>query len=471
MADLLLDEIARYVVSPPPFSEEAYRTNLLSLLDALGCGMLALRYEEPKARLHPSLLGPEDPAGARLPGTRHVLPPAEAAFALGLLNRWLDYNDTFLALEWGHPSDTFAALLPVADQLARSRRLTLRDLLTVGIQAYEIQGVLSLSTSLNRKGFDHVWFVKVASSALVTRLLGGGEAEVVSALSHAFADGGPLRTYRHAPNTGPRKSWAAGDQARRAVFLGTLAAQGEPPIPSVVSAPTWGFEDVVLGGGELRLAQSLGCYVAENILFKIAYPAEFHGQTAVEAAIHLHGELRGRLSEVERIEIATQESAMRIIVKDGPLTSPADRDHCLQYMVAVALLKGDLTADDYLDEAASDPRIDELRAKMHVVEDPEMSRAYLDPGRRAIPNALEVSLRDGTRLSARVDYPLGHRRRRDEAIPLLLAKFRENTAHLFSPARQEEILSLVAEPERWEEIPVSAFVDLFLPDVPDREGS
>lgn len=473
MTDRVLQEIARYVVSPPSFTEEAYRTNLLSLLDVMGCGLLALRYEDPKKRLHPRLLGPRASPGARVPGTRLTLPASQAALAVGLLNRWLDFNDTWLALEWGHPSDNFAALLPLADLLCQEgRSLTLRDLLTAGIQAYEIQGVLSLSTSLNRRGFDHVWFVKIASAALSARLLGGREEAVLSALSHAFTDGGPLRIYRHAPNTGPRKSWAAADAAHRGIFLGTLASLGEPPIGSALTTPTWGFEDVVLGGDELHLAQGLGSYVAENVLFKIAYPAEFHGQTAVEAATRLHPKVAPRLSQVEWIEIRTQESAKRIIDKEGPLTSPADRDHCLQYMVAVALLKGDLCADDYLDEAAADPRIDELRARMRVTEDPEMSRSYLDPERRAIPNAIRVHFQDGTWQEERVDYPLGHRRRRSEGLPLLIAKFRQNTAHILTEEGQEQILSLVDDPGRWQHLPVSSFVDLFQSDAErsDWEG-
>ncbi|MCY0885305.1 MAG: bifunctional 2-methylcitrate dehydratase/aconitate hydratase [Firmicutes bacterium] len=457
--------LAEYAVHPPEFPPAAYHTARWVLNDTLGVGMLALRYPECRRHLGPVVPGASVHTGARVPGTAYVLDPVQAACNISTMNRWLDYNDTWLAAEWGHPSDNLGAILAVADWLARhGRAITMRDVLRAMIQAHEIQGVLALSNSLNRVGLDHVLFVKVASAAVATALLGGTEAQVINALSQAFIDNAPLRTYRHAPNTGPRKSWAAGDAAGRAVRLALMSVAGEPGYPTALTAPEWGFEDAVLGGQPLTLTRTLGSYVMENVLFKISYPAEFHGQTAVEAAVRLSPRVAPRWEAVERIEIATQEPAIRIIDKTGPLANPADRDHCLQYMVAVALLKGNLTADDYQDQAAMDPRIDLLRSRMQVEENPEFTRAYYDPELRAIPNALTVHFRDGTRTeTVRVDFPLGHRRRREEAWPLLEDKYRANLATRFQGGRLEAILEATLDQERLEAMAADAFLDLWVP--------
>lgn len=467
--DPLLTEIADYVVDGPPPSPLAWETARWDLADAIGCGLLALS--------HPAcvkLLGgiPRERArtdGARVPGTSYRLDPVEAAFNLGTMIRWLDYNDTWLALEWGHPSDNVAAILAVADWLMRRGQaaFTVKDVLRAMIRAHEIQGVLSLSQSLNRRGLDHVLWVKVASTAAVAHLLGGDREMVARALSQAFVDLGSLRTYRHAPDTGSRKSWAAGDAASRAVRLALITARGEMGYPRALSAPGWGFEAVVLGGEPLRLAAPLGDQVMENVLFKIAFPAEFHGQTAVEAALRLHPRVLGRMSALSRIILTTQESAMRIIDKRGPLRNPADRDHCLQYMVAVALLHGRLTDASYSDETAADPRIDALREKMVVVEEPRYSADYLDPAKRSIANAVTVEFSDGGPAeTVEVEYPLGHRRRREEAWPLLRAKFAANCLARLQSARVDALLDLFGFGERLEALPVTALMDLLAEDAP-----
>jgi 2-methylcitrate dehydratase len=398
----------------------------------------------------------------RVPGTSYVLDPVKAAFDTGALIRWLDYNDTWLAAEWGHPSDNFGAILPVAEAVSRSGRpLTVRDVLAAAIKAYEIQGVLALENSFNRVGLDHVLLVRVASTAVATWLLGGTRDQVVDALSNAFLDGGALRTYRHAPNTGSRKSWAAGDATSRAVRLAYMTLSGAMGYPSALTAPRWGFQDVLFGGRPLRLARPLGTYVMENVLFKVAYPAEFHAQTALESAIRLHPEAAARLDDIERVEIATQESAIRIISKVGPLHNEADRDHCLQYIVAIGLLHGDLRPEHYEDHAAADPRVDRLRDRMVVTEDPRYSVDYLDPEKRSIANAIQLVYRDGSR-SARVEveYPLGHRRRRAEALPGLLEKLRENVASRLPPDRAEAILALAADPDSFDTTSIPALMDL-----------
>jgi 2-methylcitrate dehydratase len=398
----------------------------------------------------------------RVPGTSYVLDPVKAAFDTGALIRWLDYNDTWLAAEWGHPSDNFGAILPVAEAVSRSGRpLTVRDVLAAAIKAYEIQGVLALENSFNRVGFDHVLLVRVASTAVATWLLGGTRDQVVDALSNAFLDGGALRTYRHAPNTGSRKSWAAGDATSRAVRLAYMTLAGAMGYPSALTAPRWGFQDVLFGGRPLRLARPLGTYVMENVLFKVAYPAEFHAQTALESAIRLHPEAAARLDDIERVEIATQESAIRIISKVGPLHNEADRDHCLQYIVAIGLLHGDLRPEHYEDHAAADPRVDRLRDRMVVTEDPRYSVDYLDPEKRSIANAIQLVYRDGSR-SARVEveYPLGHRRRRAEALPGLLEKLRENVASRLPPDRAEAILALAVDPNSFDTTSIPALMDL-----------
>jgi 2-methylcitrate dehydratase len=463
--DGLLVEIADYVVDHEIDSDEAYETARLCLMDSLGCALLALRYPECAKLLGPIVQGTVVPHGARVPGTRYELDPVKAAFDIGAAVRWLDYNDTWLAAEWGHPSDNLGAILAVADHLSRKRvaeggePLYVRDVLTAMIKAHEIQGVLALENAFNRVGLDHVLLVRVASTAVATSMLGGGKEEVVNALSNSWLDGGSLRTYRHAPNTGSRKSWAAGDAASRAVRLAMMAMEGEMGYPSALSAPTWGFQDVLFGGKPIRLAQPFGSYVMENVLFKVSFPAEFHAQTAVEAALAIHEEVGHRLDEVERVEIATQEPAIRIIDKTGLLRNPADRDHCLQYMVAVTLIFGELTTDHYEDETAKDPRIDALREKMVVSEDERYSRDYLDPDRRAIPNAVQVFFREGgSTEKVEVEYPVGHRRRRGEARPLLERKFAANLGARLPVRRSEELLELCLDTARLEVVPVDEFL-------------
>ncbi|HMB07494.1 MAG TPA: bifunctional 2-methylcitrate dehydratase/aconitate hydratase [Isosphaeraceae bacterium] len=468
-ADGLLQEIADYTLTARIDSAEAWETARYCLLDALGCGLLALGYPACSKLIGPVVPEATLPGGARVPGTPYELDPVQAAFCIGAMVRWLDFNDTWLAAEWGHPSDNLGGILAVADYLGRRAvregrdGLIMRSVLEALIKAYEIQGVLALNHSFNRVGLDHVLLVRIASTAVATRLLGGGRAEVINAVSNAFVDGGALRTYRHAPNTGSRKSWAAGDATSRAVRLALMARQGEMGYPTALTAPIWGFQDALFRGEPLVLAQPFGSYVMEHILFKISFPAEFHAQTAVEAAIALHPRVKDRLAEIETIRIETQESALRIIDKVGPLDNPADRDHCLQYMVAVGLLKGDLMAADYEDAAAADPRIDWLRSRMVVTEDPRMSADYLDPARRSIGNSVQVMFRDGRSTEKiTVDYPIGHRRRRTQGIPLLLAKFEENLRSRPLPRTVDQILESCAEQDRLEQMPVHEFVSLFV---------
>ena len=465
--DRVLVDIADYVTDYPITSDLAYQTARLCLLDSLGCALLALNFPECAKLLGPVVPGTVVPLGSRVPGTAYELDPVQAAFQLGALIRWLDYNDTWLAAEWGHPSDNFGGLLAVADTLDRRRPdqpLRVRDVLTAAIKAYEIQGVLALENSFNRVGLDHVVLVKVASTAVVTAMLGGDKAVILNALSNAWLDGHALRTYRHAPNTGTRKSWAAGDATSRAVWLAMLALKGEMGYPSALTAPRWGFYDTLLKGQPFRLSRPYGAYVMENILFKIAFPAEFHAQTAVECALALHRQVRDRLDEIDHIVIQTHESAIRIIDKVGPLTNPADRDHCLQYMVAVPLIFGRLTAEDYADGVAADPRIDFLRGKMTVEEDRRYSADYLDPDKRSIANAIRVYFTDGGATHrVAVEYPLGHRRRRAEGLPLLLDKLRANLATRLPADRCAAILALADDPARLDGMRVSDFMSLFVP--------
>jgi 2-methylcitrate dehydratase len=466
--DDLLRQITDYVTATEITSNEAFATARLCLADSLGCALLALNFPECTKLLGPVAPGAVCPGGARVPGTRFELDPVQAAFNFGAMVRWLDYNDTWLAAEWGHPSDNLGGILTVADWLSRRaerpRPLTMRDVLTAMVKAYEIQGVLALENSFNRIGLDHVLLVRVASAAVVTALLGGTREQIVDALSQAWIDGGALRTYRHAPNTGSRKSWAAGDATSRAVRLALWTLAGEMGYATALSAPRWGFQDVLCGGRPLTLARPLGSYVMEHILFKVAFPAEFHGQTAVEAAIRLHPQVAGRLEHIGRIRIETQESAVRIIAKEGPLHNPADRDHCIQYMVAVALIHGTLTAEHYEDAAAADPRIDRLRERMEVVEVPRYSADYLDPGKRSIANAVQVDFDDGTATErVEVEYPLGHRRRRDESRPALREKFLHNAATRLSATTAEELLQLMEDPSRLDALPVCEFVDRTIP--------
>ena len=462
--DKVLVDIADYVSKSEIGSAEAYDTARLCLMDTLGCGLEALEYPACTKLLGPIVPGTSIQNGARVPGTQFQLDPVQAAFNIGAMIRWLDFNDTWLAAEWGHPSDNLGGILATADWLSRNGTpLVMRDVLTAMVKAHEIQGVIALQNSFNRVGLDHVVLVKVASTAVVGQMLGLSREGIINAVSHAWVDGHSLRTYRHAPNTGSRKSWAAGDATSRAVRLALIAKTGEMGYPSVLTAKTWGFYDVLFRGKPFRFPRRYGSYVMENVLFKISFPAEFHAQTAVEAAVQLYLEVKDRLGEIKRIEIVTHESAIRIIDKKGPLNNPADRDHCIQYMVAIGLIKGNLTAADYEDDVARDPRIDALRAKMICIENKGYSRDYLDPRKRSIANQLQIFFKDGTRTrKVTVEYPLGHRRRRHEGIPLLEEKFRTNLARRFPKEQREAILELCRDQKRVEAAPVNEFVDMFV---------
>jgi len=461
--------IADYLCDYEIVSEEAYETARLCLMDTLGCAMLALRFPECTKLLGPLVPGSMVPLGVRVPGTSFELDPVKAAFDIGVLVRWLDFNDTWLAAEWGHPSDNLGGILAVADFVCRRKSaegkapLVMREVLTAMIKAYEIQGVMALENSFNRVGLDHVVLVKLATAAVVTQMLGGGREEIINVISQVWVDGQSLRTYRHAPNTGSRKSWAAGDAGSRGVRLALLTMAGEKGYPSALTVGNWGFYDVSFRGERFRFQRPYGSYVIENILFKIAFPAEFHAQTAVECAVKLHGKVRERLDDIERIVITTQESAIRIISKSGPLYNPADRDHCLQYMVAIGLIFGELTADQYSDGAAGNPRIDWLRERMEVVEDPRYSSEYLHPDKRSIANAVEIFFADGGSTGkVEVEFPLGHRRRRAEGVPLLWQKCQSNfSVHL--PARQVgQIMVLCLDRQRLEATSVETFMGMFV---------
>jgi 2-methylcitrate dehydratase len=458
-----LVDIALYVAQHRIESREAYETARLCLMDSLACAMLALQFPACAKLLGPLVPATVVPNGSRVPGTRFVLDPVKAAFDIGAMIRWLDFNDTWLAAEWGHPSDNLGAILAVADFVSRNKTpLTMRDVLTAMIKAHEIQGVLALENAFNRVGLDHVVLVKVASTAVATHLLGGSEEQIIAALSHAWVDGQSLRTYRHAPNTVSRKSWAAGDATSRGVRLAMMTLAGEAGLPSALSAPQWGFCEVLLRGNKLRVPRRYGSYVMENVLFKISFPAEFHAQTAVECALQLHPLVRDRLDEIERIELWTQEPAMRIISKTGPLHNPADRDHCLQYMVAVPLIHGRLDAASYEDDFARDPRLDALRTKMTVAEEPQFTRDYYDPGKRSIGSAVRVVFKDGTQTKrVVVEYPLGHRRRRAEALPLLRKKLRDALASRFGPERVESLCALGPGGDDLDRMPVDQFMGLW----------
>jgi 2-methylcitrate dehydratase len=466
--DKVLTDIADYALGYEIKSDLAYTTARACLIDTLGCGLEALEYPACTKLLGPILPGTVVPNGARVPGTDYVLDPVQAAFNIGAMIRWLDFNDTWLAAEWGHPSDNLGAILAVADWLSRcpagGRPLVMRDVLTAMIKAHEIQGCIALENSFNKVGLDHVVLVKVASTAVVCSLLGLSREQTINAVSNAWIDGQSLRTYRHAPNTGSRKSWAAGDATSRAVRLALMARTGEMGYPSALTAKTWGFYDVLFRGQQFKFQRPYGSYVMENVLFKISYPAEFHAQTAVEAAMKLHAELaRRKLSSetIKKITIHTHEACLRIIDKKGPLANPADRDHCVQYMVAIPLLFGRLTAADYEDNVASDPRIDALRVKIVCVEEPQFTRDYHDPDKRSIANCLVMELNDGTVLEEKVEYPIGHRRRRDEGMPLLVEKFKTNLRRRFPEAQQRRILDASLDPERLESMPVNEYVDLY----------
>ena len=467
--DKVLVDIADYVASYKIASKEAYETARHCLIDTLGCGFEALSYPACTKLLGPVVPGTVVPNGAKVPGTSFQLDPVKAAFDLGAMIRWLDFNDTWLAAEWGHPSDNLGGILMTADWLSRTAvaagkaPLTMQDVLTAMIKAHEIQGVLALENSFNRVGLDHVVLVKVASTAVVAQMLGLSREEVIDAVSLAWVDGQSLRTYRHAPNTGSRKSWAAGDATSRAVRLALMTRTGEMGYPSVLTAKTWGFYDVLFKGNAFRFQRPYGSYVMEHVLFKISFPAEFHAQTAAECAMQLHPLVRDRIADVAKITIRTHESAIRIIDKKGPLANPADRDHCIQYMVAVPLIFGRLTAADYEDNVAADPRIDALRDRMTCVEDPQFTRDYLDPDKRSIANGITVEFKDGSRTrEVVVEYPIGHRRRRKEGIPVLEAKFRTNLARVFPQKQQDAIYALCRDQKKLEATPVNEFVDMMV---------
>ncbi len=463
--DAALTAIAAYARNFTIASEVAYETARYCLMDTLACGFQALKYPACRKLLGPVVPGAVMSGGARVPGTSFELDPVTAAFNIGAMVRWLDFNDTWLAAEWGHPSDNLGGILSVADYLARNAvmsgktPLAVRDVLTAMIKAHEIQGVLALENSFNRVGLDHVLLVRVASTAVVTAMLGGTLEQVTNAVSNAWIDGGALRTYRHAPNTGSRKSWAAGDATSRAVRLSLIALTGEMGYPSALSAKTWGFCDVLFKGKPLSLPQPFGSYVMENVLFKISFPAEFHAQTAVEAAMTLHPQVQGRIGDIERIVIETQEPGVRIIDKVGPLANPADRDHCIQYMVAIPLLFGRLTGEDYEDTIAHDPRVDALRAKMQVRENPTFTAEYYAADKRYIGNAVQVFFRDGTHTErVQVDFPIGHRKRRTEGMPVLVRKFQSSVDAHFQPRQAERIKGLFAKPQALDAMPVNELV-------------
>jgi len=466
--DQAMVDIANYITDYYIGSSEAYTTARYMLLDSLACAMLAMRHPECVKHLGPLVPGASLPGGARVPGTSFELDPVQAAYNIGVQIRWLDFNDTWLAAEWGHPSDNLGALLAVGDYLSRKaerehgKPLTVRDLLTAAIKAHEIQGAYALRNSFNRVGLDHVILVRLASTAVTTHMLGGGKDEIISAVSNSWVDGGALRTYRHAPNAGPRKSWAAGDACRRAVIHALNAVKGCVGYPSALTAKTWGFYDVMFDGQPFEFERPFGSYVMENILFKISFPAEFHAQTAVECAMELHPKVAGRLDQVDRIMVETQEAGARIIDKTGPLANYADRDHCLQYMVAVPLIFGRLTADDYSDAVAADPRIDALRGKMEVRENPAFTRDYLDPDKRFIGGSVEVFFKDGSSTGkVSVDYPIGHRERRGDGIPALLQKFEAAVGGQLPARRVQQILALTQDTSRFEATPIHRLVDLF----------
>jgi 2-methylcitrate dehydratase len=470
--DQVIADIVDYVRGYEITSELAYDTARHCLIDTLGCGLEALGYPACTKLLGPVVHGTIVPQGARVPGTQFQLDPVQAAFNIGAMIRWLDFNDTWLAAEWGHPSDNLGGILATADWLSRRAiasgkpPLTMHDVLTAMIKAHEIQGCIALENSFNKVGLDHVVLVKVATCAVVSRLLGLSRDEMLAAVSLAWIDGQPLRTYRHAPNTGSRKSWAAGDATSRGVRLALIASTGEMGYPTALTAKTWGFYDVLFKGQPFRFQRPYGSYVMENVLFKISYPAEFHAQSAVEAAMTIYAAMAkaGKTSDdIRRVTIRTHEACMRIIDKHGPLDNPADRDHCIQYMVALPLIHGRLTAPDYEDDIAADPRIDALRAKIQCVEDAAFTAAYHDPGRRAIPNGLAVEFNDGSSFDeVLVEYPIGHARRRAEGMPLLLAKFRTNLARRFPPRQQDAILAVSLDQSALEAMPVHEYVDLYV---------
>jgi len=473
LPDQVIVDIATYVDEFDISSKEAIETARYCLMDTLGCGFEALQYPACTKLLGPIIKGTSVPDGVKIPGTNYQLDPILAAFNIGAMIRWLDFNDTWLAAEWGHPSDNLGGILAAADYISRKnisegkKSLRIIDVLTAMIKAHEIQGVLALENSFNRVGLDHVILVKLASTAVVTKLLGGNKNDIINALSNAFIDGQSLRTYRHSPNTGSRKSWAAGDATSRAVRLAWMTLQGEMGYPSALTAKTWGFYDVLFKGNAFKFQRPYGTYVMEHVLFKISFPAEFHAQTAVECAFKLHQKESTKLDTLEKINaidkivIRTHESAIRIIDKQGPLDNPADRDHCIQYMAAIGLLQGQLTAQDYEDDKAKDPRIDAIRNKMICIEEPQYTKDYLDPEKRSIANAIQIFYKDGsTSEEVAVEYPIGHRKRRIEGIPELIKKFKINLARIFDQNKQKEILELCLDHDQFLHTEVPKFMDM-----------
>jgi 2-methylcitrate dehydratase len=467
--DKVLVDIADYVDGFAIESPAALETARYCLMDSLACGFQALDYPACTRLLGPVVPGATLPGGARVPGTGWELDPVQAAFNIGAMVRWLDFNDTWLAAEWGHPSDNLGAILAVADYLSRKQvaeggePLTMRAVLEAMIKAHEIQGVIALENSFNRVGLDHVLLVRIASTAVATRMLGGNREQIVNAVSNAWIDGGALRAYRHAPNTGSRKSWAAGDAASRGVRHALIALTGEMGYPSALTAQRWGFQDVLFGGKDLSFTQGYGSYVMENVLFKISFPAEFHAQTAVEAAMKLHPHVCDRLGDIKEIVIETQEPGVRIIDKTGPLDNPADRDHCIQYMAAIPLIFGRLVASDYEDDVARDPRVDALREKMTVRENERFTRDYYDADRRYIGNAVQVFFKDGSSTErVEVEFPIGHRKRRAEGIPLLVRKFESSLKGKLTDSQFKALKSLCADQQKLEAAPVDDFVALLV---------
>lgn len=464
--DHVLEAVADYVLSDDIKSKDALKTAHYVLIDTLGCGILALGFPECTKHLGPIVPGTSVPNGTRVPGTPYELDPVHGAFNIGCMIRWLDYNDTWLAAEWGHPSDNLGGILAVADYISRQnvaggqKPLTIKDVLHAMVKAHEIQGVLALTNSLNRQGLDHVLFVKIATCAVTAAMLGCSREEIINAVSNAWIDNSSLRTYRHFPNTGSRKSWAAGDATSRGVRLAMMALKGEMGYRTALSAPKWGFQDVLFDGDEITLSRPFDSYVIENILFKISYPAEFHAQTAAECAVHLHDEVSGNIETLDKIVISTHESAIRIIDKTGPLHNPADRDHCIQYIVAIGLLYGNITAEHYEDETASDPRIDALRSKMEIVEHEPYSKDYLDPEKRSIANAVQIFYKNRTS-SKKIErqYPLGHRFRREEAVPRLSDKFKRNLTAHFPGKQGADLYELGVNYDELTNTPVNEFME------------
>lgn len=463
--DDIIKDIASYVANKQINNQVAYQTAHYCLIDTLACGFLALKYPQCVKLLGPIVEGANLKNGAKVPGTSYQLDPVQAAFNIGCMVRWLDFNDTWLAAEWGHPSDNLGSILATMDYLnrAKGKKYTVSDILTAMVKAHEIQGVLALKNSFNRVGLDHVLLVRIASAAVTAGILGLSEDKIADVISHAWLDGGALRTYRHAPNTGSRKSWAAGDATSRAVRLALMVEKGEMGYQSPLTAKQWGFQDVLFNNQDIVLERELDSYVMENILFKISFPAEFHAQTAVECAFELHNDIKDKLDQIKQINITTHESAIRIISKSGELHNPADRDHCLQYMIAIGLIYGQLEAKHYEGDIASNPLIDEIREKMVVTENKQYSIDYLDSTKRSISNAIEIEFDDGSKTkNVEVHYPIGHKNRREEGIPNLIKKFQNTINNTFNKEQQDNIFDACLDYDKITQLKVDEFVELFV---------